>query len=122
METFGNDRTKVGGSVMKKLRVGMIGGGSGFFGDVHRRAINLDGTREIVAGALRSNPEESIKTAKELGINGYTDYKALLDASEKEKLDYVVIITPNNAHFAPAKAFIEKGIPVFVRKTNDFNS
>lgn len=103
---------------MEKLRVGMIGGGGpqNFFGGVHRRAIYLDGTRELVAGALRRNPDDSINAAKELGINGYPDYKAFLDASSKEKLDYVTIVTTNDAHFAPAKLCIEKGIPVLCEK------
>ena len=36
---------------MKKLRYGMVGGGPGsFIGDAHRRAINLDGQAELVAG------------------------------------------------------------------------
>ena len=103
---------------MKRLRVGMIGGGGSqnFFGPVHRRAICLDGTRELVAGALRRNPDDAIAAAKELGISGYPDYKALLEASDKEKLDYVVIVTTNDAHFVPAKEFVEKGIPVLCEK------
>ena len=41
---------------MVKLKVGMIGGGGpdSFFGMVHNRAIALDASRELVAGALRS--------------------------------------------------------------------
>ena len=36
---------------MKKLRYGMVGGGPGsFIGDAHRRAINLDGQAELLAG------------------------------------------------------------------------
>ena len=103
---------------MEKIRVGMIGGGGpqNFFGKVHLRAIHLDGTRELVAGALRRDPDDAIASAKELGINPYPDYKALLEASDKERLDYVVIVTPNDMHFAPARAFIEKGIPVLCEK------
>ncbi|MEK6647034.1 MAG: Gfo/Idh/MocA family oxidoreductase [Candidatus Firestonebacteria bacterium] len=103
---------------MQKLRVGMIGGGGpqNFFGKVHRRSISLDTTRELVAGALRSNPEDAISSAKELGINGYPNYKSLVDAVDKEKLDYFTIVTPNDAHFAPAKLCIEKNVPVLCEK------
>ena len=46
----------------RKLRVGMVGGGgpSNFFGAPHRRAILLDNSAELTAGALRSKPDESI--------------------------------------------------------------
>ena len=41
---------------MKKLRYGMVGGGPGsFIGDAHRRAINLDGQAELVAGFWMPN-------------------------------------------------------------------
>ena len=40
----------------KKIRLGMVGGGSGaFIGCVHRIAARLDGDYELVAGALSSN-------------------------------------------------------------------
>ena len=46
----------------RKLRVGMVGGGgpANFFGAPHRRAILMDNSAELTAGALRSKPEESI--------------------------------------------------------------
>ena len=44
---------------MKKLRYGMVGGGPGsFIGDAHRRAINLDGQAELVAGCFSRTPEK----------------------------------------------------------------
>ena len=50
----------------RKLRVGMVGGGgpSNFFGALHRRAILLDNSAELTAGALRTKPEESIASAQ----------------------------------------------------------
>ncbi len=57
---------------MAKLKVGMIGGGGpgAFFGMVHNRAISLDASRELVAGALRTNPRASLRAAKDYGIKG----------------------------------------------------
>jgi predicted dehydrogenase len=105
---------------MKKLKVGMIGGGGSgsFFGRVHLRAASLDGTREVVAGALRSAPDASMAAAKEWGIQGFPDYKSMIRAWKKDDLDldYAVITTPNNAHFAPAKACLDAGLPVLCEK------
>ena len=43
----------------RKLRMGMVGGGRGaFIGGVHRRAANLDGNIELVAGAFSSDPKK----------------------------------------------------------------
>lgn len=105
---------------MAKLRVGLIGGGGpgSFFGGVHKRAISLDASRELVAGALRSNPRAAMQAARDYGIKGYPSYQALLEAclKGKEQLDYVTIVTPNHAHYGPARAFVEAGIPVLCEK------
>ena len=105
---------------MSKLKVGMIGGGGpdSFFGMVHNRAIALDASRELVAGALRSNPETAMRAADDYGIAGYPTYQALLEAvqSGEQALDYVAIVTPNFAHYEPAKAFLQAGIPVLCEK------
>lgn len=105
---------------MKKLKVGMIGGGGpeSFFGGAHKRSIALDGTRELTAGALRSDPECAMKAAEEMGIEGYTDYQQMAEDCKNGKLDidYVTIVTPNHLHYEPAKAFIEAGVPVLCEK------
>lgn len=105
---------------MAKLRVGLIGGGGpgNFFGGVHKRAISLDASRELVAGALRSDPKAAMQAAKDYGIKGYPSHQALLEAclAGQEQLDYVTIVTPNFAHYAPARAFVEAGIPVLCEK------
>src|ERR1700722_6641351 len=67
----------------RKLRVGMVGGGgpANFFGAPHRRAILMDNAAELSAGALRSKPEESIESAKELFFTrGYGDWQSLFKA------------------------------------------
>jgi len=105
---------------MAKLKVGMIGGGGpdSFFGMVHTRAISIDASRELVAGALRSDAKTSLRAAKDYGIEGYADYQAMIDAvkSGDLALDYITIVTPNFAHYAPAKACLEAGIPVLCEK------
>ncbi|MBT7862138.1 MAG: Gfo/Idh/MocA family oxidoreductase [Gemmatimonadetes bacterium] len=105
---------------MAKLRVGLIGGGGpgNFFGHVHKRAIAFDNSRELVAGALRSSPEASLAAAGEYDVEGFADYESILAACQSGNLDldYVTIVTPNHAHYAPAKAFLEAGIPVLCEK------
>ena len=103
---------------MRKLRVGMIGGGGGFIGKVHQRAIALDGTRELVAGALHQDPEASRRYADEWGIRAYPDWQTLLrDYSEGAlELDYLVIVTPNHLHYPQALAALKAGLPVFCEK------
>lgn len=105
----------------RKLRVGMVGGGGpkNFFGGPHRTAILMDNTAELTAGALRSNPQGSIESAKELFFTrGYGDFETMAreEAAREDGIDYVTIVTPNDSHFAAAKAFLEAGIPVLCEK------
>ncbi len=97
--------------IQRKLRVGMVGGGgpANFFGAPHRRAILIDNSAELTAGALRSDPTESIASARELFMpRGYPDWQTMMRAEsglpEAERIDYVTIVTPNDAHFGPADA------------------
>jgi predicted dehydrogenase len=111
-------------SVNRRLRMGMIGGGQGaFIGAVHRSAARLDGDIDLVAGALSSTPEKSIASGKELGLAGdrcYPTWHAMLDAElarpASERIDMVSIVTPNHAHFEPAKAFADAGFDVILDK------
>lgn len=107
----------------RKLRVGMVGGGgpSNFFGAPHRRAILMDNAAELTAGALRSKPEESIESARELFIpRGYGDWQSMIQAEAalpaSERIDYITIVTPNDAHFGPAEAAVNAGIGVLCEK------
>ena len=53
-------------------------------------------------------------------VKAYKSYDAMLDAQKdlpvSERLDYVLIVTPNHAHFDPAMKALELGIPVFCEK------
>ncbi|MFN3651849.1 MAG: Gfo/Idh/MocA family protein [Armatimonadota bacterium] len=105
----------------RRMRVGMVGGGgpANFFGGPHRTAILMDNTAELTAGALRSNPQGSIESAKELFFTrGYPDYQSMAsqEAALSDGIDYVTIVTPNDQHYPAAKAFLEAGIPVLCEK------
>ena len=104
----------------RRLRVAMIGGGKdAFIGAVHRHALALDGRYEVVAGALSSTPEKSLTSGRELGLaddRNHADWRALL-ADElrrpaSERVDLVVIVTPNHLHHEVALAFVDAGFHV----------
>jgi predicted dehydrogenase len=105
-----------------KLRYGMVGGGQGaFIGDVHRRAIGLDGLAEIVAGSFSRDHENTLTTGRQLGIADDRLYKtyedmAAAEAKRGDGIDFAVIVTPNASHYAAAKAFLSKGIHVVCDK------
>ena len=88
----------------------MVGGGKdAFIGAVHRIAANMDGLIELCCGALSVNPEVAIESGKMLFLPEdriYTNYEDMIRAESKlpadKRMDFVTIVTPNFAHFAPA--------------------
>jgi len=108
---------------LNPLRVGLIGGGGGaFFATPHQRAVHLDGTRQVTAAALRSNPEAALEDAGNwpYPIQGYASYDDMFadqpNLPAEERLDYVIVVTPNHAHVDPALKALQAGIPVFCEK------
>jgi len=107
----------------RPLNVALIGGGGGaFIVQPHQRAIFFDGTRRVTAAALDPTPEESLKDAENwpFPLTGYGSYTEMIETEAKkplgERVDYALIVTPNNVHFDPAMKCIEAGIPVFCEK------
>jgi len=109
---------------MRKLRMGMVGGGIGaFIGEVHRKAAVMDGEAELVAGAFARNPAKSREQGARLGLapeRVYGDWREMVAAEKAlpkgERIDFVSIVTPNDSHFAIAKAFLEAGFNVMCEK------
>lgn len=108
----------------RKLRMGMVGGGTGsFIGDVHRKAAAIDGMIELVCGAFSSTPEKSISSGKALHLEASRCYGSFEEMIKKEKelpedvrMDFVSIVTPNHMHFPPAKMALENGFHVVCDK------
>lgn len=102
----------------------MVGGGQGaFIGAVHRHALALDGQAQLVAGALSSTPERAQASGRALGLAAertHSDWQALLADEQQrpahERVDFVVIVTPNHVHFPVAQAFVEAGFHVVCDK------
>ncbi len=107
-----------GASGGSPLRYGMVGGGPGaFIGDVHRRAIALDGTAALVAGCFSRSHEGTLATGRALGLDPARLYRsfeemAAAEAQRGDGIDFVVIVTPNGSHHAVARAFLSRGIHV----------
>lgn len=114
---------------MRKLRMGMVGGGPGsFIGDVHRKAAGIDGLIELVCGAFSSSAERSKETGRALFLpedRCYESFEAMILAEkqlpEGERMDFVAITTPNHLHFAPAKLALQNGFHVVCDKPMTLN-
>lgn len=110
------------------LKYGMVGGGPGsFIGDAHRKAINLDGKAILCAGCFSRNFEKSKAVAEELGIDNdrcYENYEVMAEkeAEREDKIDFVVIVTPNVSHYEIAKTFLNANINVVCDKPLCFTS
>lgn len=106
----------------------MVGGGKdAFIGSIHRLAANMDGLIEIVSGALSINPEIAKDSGKALFLAEDRIYLTFEEMMEKEsklpadrRIDFVTIVTPNFAHFAPAMLALEKGFHVVIEKPITF--
>lgn len=107
---------------MRRIPLGMVGGGSGaFIGAVHRIAARMDDRFELVAGALSSTPGRAAASARELGLDpgrSYGDFAemAAREAAREDGIEAVSIVTPNHVHAAAAKAFLAEGIHVICDK------
>lgn len=105
------------------LRVGLVGGGGGaFIAQPHQRAIHSDGTRRVVAAALHPDPKIAMEEAANwpYPIKGYASYAEMIaeqkNLPKDERLDYLVVVTPNFVHFDPVMKAVEAGIPVMCEK------
>lgn len=113
---------------MRKLRMGMVGGGKdAFIGAIHRIAANMDGLIELSCGALSINPEIAKDSGKMLFLpedRTYLTYEEMIEKESKmpadKRIDFITIVTPNFAHFGPAMAALENGFNVVIEKPMTF--
>lgn len=112
----------------RKLRMGMVGGGKdAFIGAIHRLAANMDGLIEVSCGALSINPEIAVDSARSLFLpedRTYLNYEEMITKESKlsadKRMDFVTIVTPNFAHFAPAMMALDHGFHVVIEKPITF--
>lgn len=104
--------------------MGMVGGGkNAFIGAIHRIAANIDGLIELHCGAFSSNSEISKESGRSLFLpeeKCYSTYQEMMHSEsllpKEERMDFVTIVTPNFAHFAPAMLALEHGFNVIIDK------
>lgn len=107
---------------MRRLRMGMIGGGPGsFIGPIHRIAAEMDREIELVAGAFSSDAERSRQAGDSYGIHrarAYPDLETMLlvEKGLPDGIDFVSIVSPNHHHLPAARAALAAGIPVISDK------
>ena len=105
------------GSLNRKLRMALVGGGQGaFIGRVHATAAVMDNRAALVAGCLSSSPEKAKASAPDYDIAPERAYTSIKELIEKEKalpadqrIDFVSVATPNHTHFEIAKAAVDAG-------------
>jgi len=112
----------------RKLRMGMVGGGSdAFIGAIHRLAAFMDNQIELVCGCFSINPEISVSSGKSYFLPDNRVYKSYQEMFENEvklpegeRMDFVTIVTPNFAHFEPAMMALDNGFNVVIDKPITF--
>jgi len=113
----------------RKLRMGMVGGGkTGFIGAIHLRAALMENMIELVCGCFSSDPERSLSSGRAYFLPDdriYGSYQEMFDREmelpEAERMNFVVIVTPNKQHFEPAMMALERGIHVVLDKPMTFS-
>jgi len=112
----------------RKLRMGMVGGGTdAFIGAIHRLAALMDNQIELVCGCFSVDPEISKESGKLYFLpenRVYSTYQEMFEKEAKlaegDRMDFVSIVTPNFVHFAPAIMALENGFNVVLDKPITF--
>lgn len=107
-----------------KIRMGMVGGGTGaFIGSIHRLSASMTGKIDLVAGAFSRDAEASRQFGLELGLaadRAYPDYRSMLDAEaalpDDQRIQCVSIVTPNDSHADISCLALERGFHVICDK------
>ncbi|MBD1554975.1 Gfo/Idh/MocA family protein [Pseudomonas typographi] len=106
----------------RKLKVAMVGGGEGaYFASYHRAAMRISNRYEIVAGAFSSDPVKAREAGLALLLSDERIYSSFEEMAAAESLrpdrvDAVVIVTPNHLHYEPCRLFLKAGIAVICDK------
>lgn len=100
------------------LKYGIVGAANGaFISDVHIRAIEATHKAKLVAGCFSRNPEKNKAAAEYRGVSPertYANFREMAEAesAREDGIDFVVVTTPNTAHYEIIKAFLNAGIHV----------
>lgn len=109
---------------MKKIKMGMIGGGIGaFIGDAHRRASRICNDFELLGGVFDVDYGKSKTFASQEGISPERCYENVdamirgeLALPKDKRIEVVAVVTPNALHYNFAKSFLKAGFHVICEK------
>lgn len=110
------------GKTLARLTYAMAGGGQGaFIGEVHRKAIAMDGHAELKAGCFSQDFDNTLITGRQLRLDESRLYRMpedmlVREAAREDTVDFVVIATPNDSHYSIARTALENGIHVVCDK------
>ena len=115
---------------MKKLQFAMVGAGSGALsGDIHRIGAQFDDLAELKAGCFSRHWDKNLEAGEKWGVEPgriYPDYHTMLEEEAKrtgeDRLDFVVVATPNNTHYEIVKDIIAHGFHIVCDKPVTFTS
>ena len=115
---------------MKKLQFAMVGGGNGaLIGDIHRIGAQFDDLAELKAGCFSRHWDKNLEAGEKWGVEPgriYPDYHTMLEEVAKrtgeDRLDFVVVATPNNTHYEIVKDIIAHGFHIVCDKPVTFTS
>lgn len=92
------------------VRIGLIG--LGIMGDLYARIYAAHPLASLVAVSSRRQSKIAEFEGR-FGAKGYLDYREMID---REQLDAIVIATPDDTHFEPAKKALLAGRHVLIEK------
>lgn len=109
---------------MRKIKLGIIGGGGdSLIGVLHRIASFINDNYEIAGAVFNPIWEENIGFAKEIDIRTdriYRDFDTFIEKETalplEERIEVVSVLTPNFLHFPMAKKLIDNGFHVICEK------
>ena len=112
-----------------KLRMGIVGGGlDGFIGAIHIRAALMEGKIDLVCGCFSIDPDICIQSGRHYYVPDNRIYKTYHEMFEKEarlpeneRMQFVVVVTPNHVHYEPAAMALDRGYDVVIDKPMTFS-
>ena len=91
------------GTPGQMLRCGMVGGGPGsFIGGVHRAALGLDNSAQLVAGCFSRDGDKNRQTGEALRIvedRVYPDFTTMarMEGRRDDPIDFPIVTSPNSS-------------------------
>ena len=106
----------------RRLRLGIVGGGR--ISQTQAMAARMTDRWDIIAGAFSSDPANAQLRGEDWNVaadRSYTNFQAMAaaEATREDGIDAVMVTTPNHAHYAAARDFLESGIDVICDKLYD---